>query len=129
MKGVFRDILIALTMGVVMPSVVLSFGVALEELREEKIASQAEEITGEETEQIILPEFSPVEENSGLKMLFRREDGEVTAMDMDEYLLLLSAYGCMSEALDEPLYIVIRLLARHQRLHIHILMRHRYRLI
>ena len=87
MKGVFRDILIALTMGVVMPSVVLSFGVALEELREEKIASQAEEITGEETEQIILPEFSPVEENSGLKMLFRREDGEVTAMDMDEYLL------------------------------------------
>ena len=87
MKGVFRDILIALTMGVVMPSVVLSFGVALEELREEKIASQAEEITGAETEQIILPEFSPVEEYSGLKMLFRREDGEVTAMDMDEYLL------------------------------------------
>lgn len=88
MKGVFRDVLIALVMGVVMPSVVLSFGVTLAELREEKISSQAEQQTpGEQTEQTILPEFSPVEENSGLKMLFRREDGEVTAMDMDEYLL------------------------------------------
>lgn len=87
MKGVFRDILIALAMGVVVPSVVLSFGVALEELREEKTVSRLEQASGEQADQAILPEFSPAEENSGLEMLFRGADGEVTAMDMDEYLL------------------------------------------
>ena len=78
MKGVFRDILIALVMGVVLPSMVLSFGVSLDRLREEKGTAQ--------TEDTILPEFSETEK-SGLEMLFRGENGETVVMDMDEYLL------------------------------------------
>ena len=79
MKGVFRDILIALAMGVVVPSVVLSFGVSLAQLRNGAEAAQ--------TEDTALPVFSEAEEESGLEMLFRRENGETVVMDMDEYLL------------------------------------------
>lgn len=79
MKGVFRDILIALMMGVAMPSVVLGIGGRLRESgltpREETIPTLAAE---EETIPI---------KKSGVDLLLHEEDGKTETMDMDEYLL------------------------------------------
>lgn len=82
MKGVIRDVLIALILGTVMPSAMMNVGKIL--------AKRCMEGGSEpETQQTVSvePETSAPTEGSGLQMLLRQEDGQAVTMDMDDYLL------------------------------------------
>ena len=82
MKGVMRDVLIALVLGTVLPSTVMNVGKVLAE--QGKAGDR-----GAETEQTVSqePETSAPTQGSELQMILRQEDGQAVAMGMDAYLL------------------------------------------
>ena len=79
MKPVYREVLLAAVLGLVLPAVVLDIAVKLSE--DEPVASITPEASAEET-----VTEGEIEERRSLPMLLRMEDGAVVEMDMDEYL-------------------------------------------
>lgn len=80
MRPLWKDILISLFMGLILPGVLLNFAVMLLDSREEPFALQ--ETTSETAAQ-----ESAAPESVVLPMLLRHTDGSVEEMDMDTYLV------------------------------------------
>ena len=78
MKSIWKDIFTAIFMGMVVPGVMLNFGVMLLDAQREASANMPE-ISASVTE----PDVSA----SSMPMLFRQEDGTTVQMDMEAYLL------------------------------------------
>ena len=82
MKGVMRDVLIALVLGTVLPSTVMNVGKVLAEQGKagDRVAETEQTVSQE-------PETSAPTQGSELQMLLQQEDGQAVAMGMDAYLL------------------------------------------
>lgn len=79
MKTLYRDILTAMVMGLVVPGLLLNFGVML--LDGEAATEPAP------TEAAVIPEETKPPETVALPMLLRHTDGTVEELDMDAYLV------------------------------------------
>ena len=82
MKGVMRDVLIALVLGTVLPSTVMNVGKVLAEQGKagDRVAETEQTVSQE-------PETSAPTQGSELQMLLQQEVGQAVAMGMDAYLL------------------------------------------
>lgn len=82
MKGIWRDIVTALVMGMLLPGTVLNFAAALLEGKPEKAPEQAAAVEAlAETAEETLPPTVP------LTMRLRKKSGEVVNGDLDTYLV------------------------------------------